>query len=1315
VDAVAENVKNSSPFGDHPDWTYDEADSTIWVDYVAGGDGPGNDVFKITLNKVGDWPYGWREGEVRNDPEGRVPPTTIDEINSQFPTNITGPEIMKGPVVTSTSVKHDIIELDGANATTGQEVEFVEDPDPELEEPGKVDLYSTVTGKLAFYLFRGNKYKIHVNSDNKGFALQKTPSLTRNSGDQYTDGMSTSDPTHPASVVDHGTIVWTIPEDAPGQIFYRSYGFTPISNSHQVTNDGRKVRPYYTIFLHGYAATWIRGDYAHNDFNSQNVSLNEDKFLENYSKKEGEVYPQLERGKKYTIHIVPDAPFPFPSANINLQDNSGGHGAGSPYGAGMSFFGTTLHWTIPMDAPSKLWFRVAGESLGGIADPDNYRYITIKNPDLTYQENNLTEWWGDVISEHYFTITDKPKSGINYDIDYDDIKVNHIYDSGEAMAHQHVAVFKKTTRAMTCKQSLVGENGQTGNEPAHNLTASEVYFPQVFPKGSHIVVDEAIRTGSWVSLKAEEGSVIYSRIPYNNIHYSGYILEKIAYQHKEEVDGEPEEGVGFPNQNPNATITSTINQTEPFGEYGPQWDGINDTVTLEYSYLGTSDSLKPASAGDSSDSNELLPWQPMMTDSGDGDWPSVVSVVNIDDEAVYEEVDGEPIVSTSIVETSSSTEPEPGQINFDITRTEDRFWALRFNVKSSSYSQHRIQPGMSNYRRDTEIDESSKPENVGQPFAWHDSNKSWLNSKNIDLNTTSAYYNVPIYLKMTNPLFESFDGSVGAEGSTIDFKSGDASDISSSRYYTTYGFFKNHEDTNIDRLDEWKLNDSRAFAELGVYEPALTTLCTKSLRYGAPFWIFFNDSWNSTAPPGSPFAVDSPKTRLKQWAALYRWPVFDKAGSDYGFAPYKVGFTRTRSNIDSDAETYDRGFIGYRWVLSLGGNTYHHNIMAATQIDTEPKLPPNKRGIVIASQQDLATGDLDAIGTYLNSSEWDSYYKVGFWPWDSEAVWDLLPALPCPYEIGNDPYNRYVRNKVVGVSSPSIYLNSKQTRIDSGVSRPERYTKGLVDSTYLGSLESTSGEVCTVEAINEASNSTLPPTKITLTADELTKFKLIAMNYEFGGGHNLAKWTWDVNIKAHWVANDGTSETPHPGDIDAINDTVSDLRSLTNLNINVLTGGIVDECATDGVLPGTDADPDVHIGYSTGCADIPSNVNINIFFTTANRYALINPSAAGWVATSTAFVTIWPDSSYNIYRASVWIKRGYQTQPRRNHLIREEITQALGLLNDSDTLGLDSIFAQSWGGVATTYSAIDEKIISTLYSPELTVGMNLEDLDSYFA
>jgi hypothetical protein len=65
-------------------------------------------------------------------------------------------------------------------------------------------------------------------------------------------------------------------------------------------------------------------------------------------------------------------------------------------------------------------------------------------------------------------------------------------------------------------------------------------------------------------------------------------------------------------------------------------------------------------------------------------------------------------------------------------------------------------------------------------------------------------------------------------------------------------------------------------------------------------------------------------------------------------------------------------------------------------------------------------------------------------------------------------------------------------------------------------------------------------------------------------------------------------------------------------------------------------------------------------------------------------------------------------QIHRNHLIREELTQTFGMMNDSYRYS-DSIFQQEWTAV-NDYAAIDEIVIGLLYRPDVFPGMTEADL-----
>lgn len=88
------------------------------------------------------------------------------------------------------------------------------------------------------------------------------------------------------------------------------------------------------------------------------------------------------------------------------------------------------------------------------------------------------------------------------------------------------------------------------------------------------------------------------------------------------------------------------------------------------------------------------------------------------------------------------------------------------------------------------------------------------------------------------------------------------------------------------------------------------------------------------------------------------------------------------------------------------------------------------------------------------------------------------------------------------------------------------------------------------------------------------------------------------------------------------------------------------------------------------------------------------------------FWTWWTGSVIN--RARILISSTEVTQEERSHLIREELTQSLGLMRDSARYS-DSIFYQRWTST-TRYSDLDRAVIALLYSPEVRPGMTQEEV-----
>jgi hypothetical protein len=186
------------------------------------------------------------------------------------------------------------------------------------------------------------------------------------------------------------------------------------------------------------------------------------------------------------------------------------------------------------------------------------------------------------------------------------------------------------------------------------------------------------------------------------------------------------------------------------------------------------------------------------------------------------------------------------------------------------------------------------------------------------------------------------------------------------------------------------------------------------------------------------------------------------------------------------------------------------------------------------------------------------------------------------------------------------------------------------------------------------------------TQEEIDYFSEIALGAEFGDDVSvIKKWTDAIRIK---IIGEPTNE-----DLLAINDIVSDLNEIiTGLRVKI----------------------------------VDKKENITITFSPESDFSEID---SNYVPTNYGFFwALWHDDNYVIYNASILISSAGITQDERSHLIREELTQSLGLMNDSVKYE-DSIFYQDWTDV-TQYSDIDKAVIQLLYQKNIKAGMTKEQV-----
>jgi hypothetical protein len=189
---------------------------------------------------------------------------------------------------------------------------------------------------------------------------------------------------------------------------------------------------------------------------------------------------------------------------------------------------------------------------------------------------------------------------------------------------------------------------------------------------------------------------------------------------------------------------------------------------------------------------------------------------------------------------------------------------------------------------------------------------------------------------------------------------------------------------------------------------------------------------------------------------------------------------------------------------------------------------------------------------------------------------------------------------------------------------------------------------------------TLPPDLS--RADVVAYFREITFAAEYGGGSDfpLRRWESPIRVKVYG--------SPTDGDLQALD------RHIGNLN-------------------GVDGMPFI--------SRVTSDENVELYFVPLDR---IPSYISGYVEGNWGFFWCWWNDEQQLTKAQIAIATDVTNQKQRNHLILEEFTQALGMMQDS-YLYEDSIFYGEWTEVQEL-SPLDWQIIRMTYSTLLNAGMS---------
>lgn len=180
-------------------------------------------------------------------------------------------------------------------------------------------------------------------------------------------------------------------------------------------------------------------------------------------------------------------------------------------------------------------------------------------------------------------------------------------------------------------------------------------------------------------------------------------------------------------------------------------------------------------------------------------------------------------------------------------------------------------------------------------------------------------------------------------------------------------------------------------------------------------------------------------------------------------------------------------------------------------------------------------------------------------------------------------------------------------------------------------------------------------------------FEEVALGFEFGGASEVTrKWANEMKI---FVGGDQKPEL-----MNELQDIITEINAL----------------ATDG--------------FSISIVTDSLQMNYYIFLGPGDVYGNIYPSQSGLIAGNWGLFSVYWDPAEQIYKGNMYVDIERANDEEEKHLLREELTQSLGLAKDSERYD-ESIFQKDWTTI-TAYSKIDKDLIRLLYHPQMHAGLN---------
>lgn len=189
----------------------------------------------------------------------------------------------------------------------------------------------------------------------------------------------------------------------------------------------------------------------------------------------------------------------------------------------------------------------------------------------------------------------------------------------------------------------------------------------------------------------------------------------------------------------------------------------------------------------------------------------------------------------------------------------------------------------------------------------------------------------------------------------------------------------------------------------------------------------------------------------------------------------------------------------------------------------------------------------------------------------------------------------------------------------------------------------------------------------------LEYFKEVALGFEIGSSTEVTR-RWEEDMKI-FIGGNNSQEL-----LSELDKVVSEINELTSTGFEVKI--VVDTLES----------------------------NYYLHFGSAESFGSLFPSSLTLAETNYGLFYVSFDSSNQLNKGRMYVDVYRSSPVEQLHLLREELTQSLGLAKDSD-LYPESIFQQDFSTKTTEYSQIDKDLIRLLYHKDMIVGADEAEIE----